>query len=221
MLSKSPNCHQTQGKTGYKTGNNILNIIGKLGIALTLLSGLSSVHAKAFNSGSVEVFGYASAIMGASDDNSSPAEPNSSYFGISLKGLYYVIPSLGVGVDFYHYDAAYNYSNGNSASRTTNIWSPTIAYNSSIGENSAFLFGASKTGMLYGKSTTDYEVGPSTQIKYSGNTKFIYFRHYISSYVALATGLVFEKYIKDYDNGNRHENHSTNVEFGIVIGFTK
>lgn len=59
-----------------------MKISAILGIIVSLFATISSVQAKEFNTRCIEIFASSTAaIMGASDDNSSPEEPDSLYFG--------------------------------------------------------------------------------------------------------------------------------------------
>lgn len=196
-----------------------MKILGKLGIACFFLANLASVQAQTFNPGSIEVFASTSGYFGSNDVKGSSSDYSASYFGIRGMGVYYVVPNLGIGIDFLHSEAAYDYTNGTTDKVLTDIWSPLVAFNIDINENSGFLVGASKTGVLQGKTKIEYGNGTSTSSDYSGRNLFVYFRHYLTPNIALSAGLIFEKYVRDTNDGSYFHSDATDVNFGFVIGF--
>ena len=190
-----------------------------LTLAVSFFAAASSVHAKDFNPGSLEIDATSSGAVFQKFTGDGDGEEK--ILAISATMLYYPVRNLALGIDFTHFKDKYTDNFGNSSTYTSDTWSPVIAYNISLNESSGFLIGASKTGFLRGKSEYS-ESTSSTDI--SGTNLFAYFRHYINNNVGFSAGLLSEKTTYEQNSSfssNSSETKSTALRLGLVIALPK
>jgi len=197
-----------------------MRIISKLGFTILLFATVSTVQARNFSAGSVELFGTSAAVIGTSKNKDPGSDSKQSYTGVQLLALYYIAPNFGLGIDYYHTVSKYS-SGGFTDTYTNDIWSPTIAFNLSMSESSGLIFGATKTGLLKGESKSTFSDGTTFKSKYSGRLLFAHFRHYMNPNAAFTAGLEVDNAVFESDSGSRSEHESTNFVFGFVLGFAK
>lgn len=169
-------------------------------------------YAKDFNSGSLEFTGESS----FSHTKYSYDQSDTKRTILNGTALYYAIKNLAVGVNFTQGKLEISGPGGSSSSKIS-AWSPVIAYNISVNQNSAVLFGATKIGLIRGESTSESTGGFTTTDKYEGHNLFIMFRHYINDYAGFSAGISSTKVTTTPDFGSSSDETDNVLSFGIVL----
>lgn len=182
-----------------------MNNTKSIALFLTMFLAVPASYATNFNPGSIEI--GASSLLEKAKIKLDSGDYNGARFYADI--LYYPARNFAFGVELSHYedDQIGDYS--------TDTWSPLVAINLSLDEQSGFLVGAGAVGLLKGEISDS-----GTTVDISGNKLFIDYRYYINRYIGIKAGLSRSK--TTYELGSfSQDTTETAFDLGFSIALPK